>query len=81
MTAAGKTRHPRSATALSYGFRQWRPYWAMLPGIVFFLLWHYVPIWSAKMAFEQVRIIPPNIWVGMKNFHSCCCARWPTMPS
>jgi putative aldouronate transport system permease protein len=51
------------------GFRQWWPYYAMMaPGLVFFFIWHYVPIWEAKMAFEQVRIIPPNIWVGMQNF-------------
>lgn len=49
--------------------RQWWPYYAMMaPGLLFFLIWHYVPIWEAKMAFEQVRIIPPNIWVGLKNF-------------
>ena len=54
---------------LAYSFRQWWPYWAMLlPGVIFFVIWHYVPIWNAKMAFEQVRIIPPNIWVGLKNF-------------
>lgn len=49
--------------------RQWWPYYAMMaPGLIFFFIWHYVPIWEAKMAFEQVRIIPPNIWVGLKNF-------------
>ena len=51
------------------GVRQWWPYYAMMaPGLLFFFIWHYVPIWEAKMAFENVRIIPPNIWVGMKNF-------------
>ena len=40
----------------------------LAPGLIFFLIWHYVPIWQAKMAFEQVRIIPPNIWIGLKNF-------------
>jgi putative aldouronate transport system permease protein len=40
----------------------------MAPGIIFFVVWHYFPIWEAKMAFEQVRIIPPNIWVGLKHF-------------
>jgi putative aldouronate transport system permease protein len=49
--------------------RQWWPYYAMMaPGLLFFFVWHYVPIWEAKMAFEQVKIIPPNIWVGLKNF-------------
>lgn len=51
------------------GVRQWWPYYAMMaPGLLFYFIWHYVPIWEAKMAFEQVRIIPPNIWVGLKNF-------------
>lgn len=50
--------------------RQWWPYYAMMaPGLLFFFVWHYVPIWEAKMAFEQVRIIPPNIWVGLQNFY------------
>ncbi len=47
------------------GMRHWWPYYVMMaPGLIFFFIWHYVPIWEAKMAFEQVRIIPPNIWVG-----------------
>lgn len=46
------------------GFLRWWPYYAMMaPGLLFFIVWHYFPIWEAKMAFEQVRIIPPNIWV------------------
>ncbi|UXN72915.1 hypothetical protein N8D56_17715 [Devosia sp. A8/3-2] len=55
--------------------RQWWPYYAMMaPGIIFFVLFHYLPIWEAKIAFEQVRIIPPNIWVGLKHFQ-CCSPR------
>ncbi len=55
--------------SLSHGFREWWPYLLMVaPGLLFILVWDYVPIWEAKMAFEQVRIIPPNIWVGLKNF-------------
>jgi len=53
------------------GLRRWWPYFAMMaPGITYFLVWHYFPIWEAKMAFEQVRIIPPNIWVGLKHFQT-----------
>jgi putative aldouronate transport system permease protein len=56
---------------LAQSMRQWWPYYAMMaPGILFFFVWHYVPIWEAKMAFEQVRIIPPNIWVGLKHFQT-----------
>jgi len=51
--------------------RHWWPYYLMMaPGLIFFLIWHYSPIWEAKMAFEQVRIIPPNIWVGLKHFQT-----------
>ncbi|KKB13200.1 protein lplB [Devosia geojensis] len=42
----------------------------MAPGIVFFVVFHYLPIWEAKIAFEQVRIIPPNIWVGWQHFQT-----------
>lgn len=57
--------------AFRFQVRQWWPYYAMMaPGLLFFFIWHYVPIWEAKMAFEQVRIIPPNIWVGLKNFQA-----------
>src|SRR5690606_4982175 len=50
-------------------FRRWWPFYLMAaPGLLFFVVFHYVPIWEAKVAFEQVRIIPPNIWVGLKNF-------------
>lgn len=54
---------------LALGFRRWWPYYLMLaPGVVFFVLFHYLPIWEAKIAFEKVRIIPPNIWVGLEHF-------------
>jgi putative aldouronate transport system permease protein len=52
-------------------FRRWWPYYLMMaPGLMFFLIWHYFPIWQAQMAFQQVRIIPPNIWIGLKNFET-----------
>ena len=53
------------------GLRKWWPYYVMLaPGIVFFAIWHYLPIWEARIAFEKVRIIPPNIWVGWQHFQT-----------
>lgn len=49
--------------------RNWWPYYVMMtPAIVFFFIFHFMPIWEAKIAFEQLRIIPPNIWVGFKHF-------------
>ncbi|WP_052731697.1 ABC transporter permease [Devosia geojensis] len=53
------------------GAQRWWPYYLMMaPGIVFFVVFHYLPIWEAKIAFEQVRIIPPNIWVGWQHFQT-----------
>ena len=49
--------------------RRWWPFYVMaLPGVIYFFIWHYLPIWETKIAFEQYRIIPPNIWVGMQYF-------------
>lgn len=56
---------------VSRGVRRWWPYYLMLlPGLIYFFVYHYLPIWQAKMAFEQVRIIPPNIWVGLQHFET-----------
>lgn len=52
-------------------FRTWWPYYLMLaPGVIYFALFHYFPIWQAKLAFEDFRIFGPNIWVGFKHFAS-----------
>ncbi|SDN60151.1 sugar ABC transporter permease [Ensifer sp. YR511] len=62
------TVHRRSVTK---NVRQWWPYYLMMaPGLIFFVIFHYFPIWEAKIAFEQLRIIPPNIWVGIKHFQT-----------
>jgi len=52
------------------GLRTWWPYYVMLaPGVVYFLVFHYFPIYKAKLAFEDFRIIGPNIWVGLKHYY------------
>ncbi|WDZ80789.1 ABC transporter permease subunit (plasmid) [Ensifer adhaerens] len=62
---------PKIRQGLSKGVRQWWPYYLMMaPGLIFFVIFHYFPIWEAKIAFEQLRIIPPNIWVGIKHFQT-----------
>lgn len=56
---------------LSSVLGRWWPFYVMMaPGILFFLVFHYLPFWEAKLAFEQLRIIPPNIWVGFKHFQT-----------
>jgi putative aldouronate transport system permease protein len=70
-TIARRTGNVPGRHNLGLGFKRWWPYYAMMaPGLLFFVVWHYFPIWEAKMAFEQVRIIPPNIWVGLKHFQT-----------
>ncbi|MBI4921300.1 MAG: sugar ABC transporter permease [Devosia nanyangense] len=62
---------PSRAVRLSLGWRAWWPYYVMIaPGLLFILIWDYIPMYEARMAFEQVRIIPPNIWVGLKQFQT-----------
>lgn len=62
---------PARSSVFVQGLRKWWPYYAMMaPGLLFFVVFHYFPIWEAKIAFEQVRIIPPNIWVGLKHFQT-----------
>ncbi|QXY85665.1 sugar ABC transporter permease [Salmonella bongori] len=57
------------STAFWQKLRRWWPFYLMaFPGVVYFFIWHYLPVWEAKIAFEQYRIIPPNIWVGMQYF-------------
>ncbi|TPW32949.1 ABC transporter permease [Pararhizobium mangrovi] len=49
--------------------KRWWPFYLMLaPGIIYFFVYHYMPIWEARIAFEQLRIIPPNVWVGLQHF-------------
>lgn len=51
--------------------RTWWPYYVMmLPGIIYFIVFHYLPIYEAKLAFENFRIFGDNIWVGMAHYSS-----------
>ncbi|MKM01372.1 hypothetical protein D6S11_16055 [Salmonella enterica subsp. enterica] len=45
------------STAFWQKLRRWWPFYIMaLPGVIYFFIWHYLPIWEAKIAFEQYRI-------------------------
>lgn len=53
------------------GLRTWWPFYLMLlPGVIYFAVFHYFPIYQAKLAFEEFRIIGANVWVGLKHFSS-----------
>ncbi|CDP51118.1 ABC transporter, permease protein [Devosia sp. DBB001] len=70
-TASRAGNVPAKSSVFMQGLRKWWPYYVMMaPGLLFFVVFHYLPIWEAKIAFEQVRIIPPNIWVGLKHFQT-----------
>jgi putative aldouronate transport system permease protein len=68
-TTAKREGSTGAFTRFRLGLARWWPFYVMLaPGLVYFLVFHYLPIWEARIAFEQVRIIPPNIWVGLNHF-------------
>lgn len=49
--------------------RRFWPYYLMLaPGVIYFVIYHYLPIYEARLAFQDVRIFGDNIWVGFKHF-------------
>ncbi|MCD6123010.1 MAG: sugar ABC transporter permease [Spirochaetales bacterium] len=43
-------------------------YLLLLPVILFFIIWHYIPMWGARIAFQNVRYIGPNQWAGFRHF-------------
>lgn len=40
----------------------------LLPVMLFFIIWHYIPMWGARIAFQDVRYIGANQWAGLKHF-------------
>jgi putative aldouronate transport system permease protein len=43
-------------------------YLMLAPVIIFFIIWHYIPMWGARIAFQNVKYIGQNDWVGLKHF-------------
>jgi len=43
-------------------------YLMLLPVLLFFFIWHYLPMWGTRIAFQNLRYIGPNEWVGLKHF-------------
>lgn len=42
----------------------------LLPGIIYFTIFHIIPIVNMKLAFQDYKIIGENTWVGMKHFNT-----------
>lgn len=43
-------------------------YFMILPTVVFFVIFHVVPLIGMKLAFQDYRILGDNVWVGWKHF-------------
>lgn len=43
-------------------------YIMVAPGLLFFALYHYLPMWETKLAFQDFRIFGDSVWVGLKHF-------------
>ena len=46
----------------------WILYLMLLPGITYFIIFHVIPIYDMKLAFEDYRIIGDNTWAGLTHF-------------
>ncbi|MEG0439380.1 MAG: ABC transporter permease subunit [Solibacillus sp.] len=45
-------------------------YVMLLPGFIYFTIFHIIPIVNMKLAFEDYKIIGENTWAGMKHFNT-----------
>ena len=62
---------PAGSRARVRDWKSWWPYYLMLtPGVLYFAVFHYFAFYEARLAFEDFRIIGPNVWVGFKHFAS-----------
>ena len=43
-------------------------YLMLIPVMLYYIIWHYVPMWGARIAFQNVRYIGANEWAGLKHF-------------
>ncbi len=50
--------------------RDWRLYLMLLLPIVYYIMFHYVPMYGIRIAFQKYNLFKPEMsaWVGMKNF-------------
>jgi len=49
-------------------YRDRHLYLMLFPVLLFFLIWHYVPMWGARIAFQDIRFFGENEWVGLKHY-------------
>ena len=49
-------------------YRDRHLYLMLIPVLLYFVVWHYLPMWGTRIAFQNVRFIGKNEWVGLKHF-------------
>jgi len=63
---------PKSKTSLIHNMKRYWPYYVMvLPGVIYFIVFKYVPILGSVIAFQDFNIIGGMFgskWVGLKHF-------------
>lgn len=63
---------PKSKTSLIHNIKKYWPYYVMaLPGVIFFLMFKYVPMLGSIIAFEDYSVfkgILGSPWAGLKHF-------------
>lgn len=73
MEIAG-TGTPRAARGLRANFKKYWPYYVMaLPGVVYLIIFKFVPMLGCVIAFEDYQVykgIFDSDWVGLKNFQN-----------
>lgn len=53
--------------------REWQIYILCLPGVLYFLIFHYVPMYGVQIAFKDFRLIDGIVgssWIGFAHFRS-----------
>lgn len=70
--ATVKMQLPKSKTSLWNNIKKYWPYYVMvLPGVIYFLLFRYIPMLGSVIAFEDYSVfkgILNSDWVGLKHF-------------
>lgn len=59
--AAGRTAFPQLRKHAVF-------YLMLLPAAVYFVVFQYVPIWGARLAFQDFRFVGASPWVGLRHF-------------
>lgn len=72
MKATGKLSQKRKAHFSKTQFkRDWPLYLIMIPGLLFFVIYKYIPMYGVIMAFQDFRLVKGFLgseWVGLENF-------------